>query len=447
MPSSNQITLAAGIGFLAFQPLAADSLSLANDSRISGTIRSIRENGSLVIETPLSTEPLEIRGEAVRSVSFSGQPGEFSAPPTRIELTNGDVLPVEIRSMDEKNLMAESPLTGPLTIPRNSIRSLQMGMVDSRVIYSGPDGIEGWKSDAGRAMAWGFEGGNLKITGSGRISRKLEVSENFIVRFTLSWDRNPGFHFSFADSLQPISEKSDRYYVTFSSAGLEIKRESSQGPRYPSLATINRGPETFAGNKVKVELRVDRKRKLIYLYLNDQFEGRYIDPSSVSPPDGGVSLTSTSNQGAEQQVSEIEVLEWDPSGERHRTEERGDVKQDALIASDAARFGGKLVSIRPSEEGPLFSFKSDFGDDLIELPESQVSTVFFAEKEEAEDETPRKPLKLRLRGNGSIQVDSCSFTEDKAEVNHPLLGKLTLFRNGIATLERSAPQDQSDPNP
>jgi hypothetical protein len=430
--------ISACLGLAAVQPLAADALLLANDSRVTGTVSAILENGSVVLETPLALEPLEIRGDAVRSVSFSGEAGDFTPPSARVELTNGDVLPILLRSLDDGHLEADSPLTGPLRIPRAAIRALQLGITDSRMLYSGPDGIEGWRAEAGRAMTWGFEGGKLTIEGQGSIRRKFELPEQFIVRFTLGWNRNPQFKFTFADSLLPMGEKSNSYYITFNQAGFEIKRESSEGARFPSLATINRGPDQFPGNTVKVELRVDRKRNLIYLYLNDQFEGRYVDPSSKPPRDGGISLVSTASQGVTHEVTGIEIADWDPSGERHRTEERGDAKQDALIARDAARFGGKLLAIRPSDEGPIFAFKSDFGEEALELPESEVSTVFFAMPEaDDEAEAPNKPLRLRLRGNGLIQVDSCKFSEGQAMVRHPLLGDLVLARSGIAALERA----------
>lgn len=440
IPSFNHLALTAGFGISLFQPLSADSLALANDSRISGTIREILENGVLVMETPLSAEPLEILGEAVRSASFSSEPGEFTPPTARVELVNGDVLPITLLELDDKMLRADSPLTGPLEIPRASVRALHLGITDSRMIYSGPDGIDGWRSEAGRAMTWGFEAGKLKVEGQGAVRRKFELPDQFIVRFTLEWNRNPNFKFTFADSLLAMGEKSDSYYITFNQAGFEIKRESSEGARFPSLVTISRGPDQFNDRQVKVELRVDRKRNLIYLYLDDQFEGRYVDPSDKPPPDGGISLVSNASEGVTQQVFGIDISDWDPSGERHRTEERGDPKQDSLIARDAARFGGKLLGIRPSDEGPVFSFKSDFGVDLVELPESEVSTVFFASGEPwVEADEAANPLRLRLRGNGLIQVDTCTLTDDRAEIVHPLLGKLTLNRSGIAAIERFNP--------
>ena len=83
----------------------------------------------------------------------------------------------------------------------------------------------------------------------------------------------------------------------------------------------------------------------------------------------------------------------------------------------------------------MFSFKSDFQEAPIELPETEVSTIFFQQPAETAIEVFH-PFALRLLGDGILRVSSCSFPGDRIEAVHPLLGPLSFSREGVMALER-----------
>ncbi len=425
----------------------ADDLILEGDARLTGVVRSISANGAVELQSPISPDPIFLKGSAVKRVVFSA-PSEIPVRPTsRIELANGDILPVALESLDDKMLVVSSPEAGRLEIPREFLRSLHLGIYDQRVIYSGPDPLDNWIRDRTGSKNWSFEGGTLRAQGAGQISRKLEAAPQFIVRFTLHWQNNPNFQFSFADPLVATGKPSDRYYMQFTGAGLEIKRESSAGRRYETIVQLNRPPDQYAGSRLKVEIRVDRVRSTLKLYLNGELEGPFIDPYGKPPTGGGIALVSHAPNNTEQEISDIEVLEWDEAGDRHRTEDRGDPAQDSLIGRSAERWSGSLVGIRSEGGSPWFFFKSDFQDAPIEIPESEVSTVFFANQGVVDPPDEVHPFVLRLRGNGSLRVSSCIFEGDEVQAIHPQLGRLTLRRSGISALEHLAPSPEGTPKP
>jgi hypothetical protein len=426
--------MALALGFLPAY-VRADQVQLAGDGRLSGTVRSINDEGVVELESPLAGEPILLRGEAVRKVTFSELADQGKIPSSRLELANGDILPVEIESLDEKELKVISPVAGKLQIPRDSLKSLLLGIHPNVPIYQGPAALEEFKSDAQHGDDWTCEDGILSIGGQGRIGKKLQPLKQFIVRFTLEWHNNPSFQFYFADPLLPAHQPADRYYFQFTPAGTEIKRESTKGKRYTPFVTLDRRPDQYAGNRLQVEIRFDREQSLLYLFLNGEPEGRYIDPVAGATDAGGIAFVSNAGNETETSISEIEVLQWDHNGDRHRTEDRGDPKADSLIGKRGDRFGGKLLAIRPGGEGPIFSFKSDFQDSPIELPESEVSTIFFQQPTNPSKDGA-KPFALRLKGDGVLQVSACSFPGDRIEVTHPLLGKLAFARDGVTSLER-----------
>ena len=79
----------------------------------------------------------------------------------------------------------------------------------------------------------------------------------------------------------------------------------------------------------------------------------------------------------------------------------------------------------------MFSFKSDFQDAPLELTEADVSTIFFAQPGDTPAPEPDPPFALRLSGEGSLRVSSCTFSPDSVSARHPLLGPMKIKRSGV----------------
>ncbi len=434
------------LGLATAASVRADDLHLTGDARLTGTVSAILEDGSIELVSPLAPEPVRLVAEAVEKVRF-GSPSVFpTLPVSQIELINGDLLPATVESLDADTLAVFSPVAGRLDIPRNVVKSLHFGIVPERRLYSGPEDLEGWANDAGNRNTWTHERNALEIMGTGRISREFPALEQFIVRFSLKWKNNPNFQFFFADPLKPYGEPADRYFFQFNTAGMELKREADGRRRHATLVQIPRQPAQFAG-RLDVEIRVDRREQVLHLFINGLPEGSHPDPIPGAPTGGGIMLVSSAPNNTEQSVSGIEILHWDAAGDRHRTEERGNPAVDTLISSHGDRMEGRLLEVRPGPAGQSFVFKSDFLEAPAELDEAEISTLFFAEGEGSLARDDAHPFSLRLHGKGFLQVASCTFSGDNVEVSHPLLGRLSLLRDGVSTLERSPAKPQAVPAP
>ena len=416
--------------------LRADNLTMADDARLTGTVRSINEAGVVELTSALSPEPVLLKSSAVAKVEFSAPPTEANPPGTLIELANGDVLPATLESLDDKNLTVVTADAGRLTIPRLALKSLQLGIHKRKVIYSGPRNLQEWSHDGEDATSWTFTNKSLVSNGPAQASRNFETPQQFIFKFTLKWQANPSFKIYFADPLTPTTEAVDRYYLQFNNAGMEIKRESSKDPRYQTVILPAASPDKYPANQVDVEIRVDRKASRLHLFINGEPEGSGFDPSGKAPVGNGVTLLSSAATRASQEILGIEVAEFDNTGTRHRAEDRGDPKTDSMISRDDDRWGGHLTGIRPGPDGAVFAFKSDFQEAPLELSEADVSTVFFAKPQQDAAPGPAIAFVLRLRGEGSLRVSSCTFSDDAISVVHPLLGALKISRAGVTALER-----------
>ena len=442
--------LIAALPFLLGGPAHADDLTLADgNARLSGTVRSIHPDGIVELASPLSPEPLRLRNGSVSKVEFSAKPAAAEPPDAVVELANGDLLPATIEGLDASALTITSPDAGRIKIPRAALSSIQLGVRDHKLVYSGPKNLEEWSGIDGPLKNLAFDDGRLVANGQAAAARKINLPRNFILRFTLAWQARqmPNFQVYFADPLKPRGEPSDRYYVQFGGAGLEIKREASEGKRYNSIALLNRTPNLYPDRELKVELHVNRATSRIRLFLNDEPEGTWEDPIPAIPSGDGIAIVCNASNGNPQDIRNVQVLELDDSRVRHRAEDRGDAAQDSLISREDDRWGGSLTEIRGSDSGPVFVFKSDFQAEPLEIPAAHVSTIFFAKPAGAVANPADAPHLLRLRDDGGLKVISCHFDGDSVTASHPLLGEIRLVRSGIISLERRKPEPPVKPKP
>lgn len=428
----------AGLLVLAATTLA-DEVTLEGDARLAGKVTAIGEGGATLLESPLSPEPLALRAGSVRKVTFEDADAATSQGSTRVKLKTGDVIPCELKALDGETLTVSTVFSPELKIPRSALASLELGIVSQKAIFAEPTDLSGWTT-----TSWKFVDGSFVSGANGTLSRKFDLPEQYILRFRLSWKSMPSLRVFFSDPLEPRSNPIDRYLFQFNSAGFNLKRQNSSGRTYVDLHNLSRRPDSFADSKVDIEVRVDRTQSILWLYLDGNLEGRFND-LAAAPKGSGVVFESNAGNDSEQRISDFRILSWDATGDRHRTEERGDRKSDSLIDSEGDRYSGRLESLTLGADAEAtLLFKSPLLEKVMSIPAKRVSTVFFADAPAPAAEKPASLL-VKLRDGGRIRADQCTFSGDSLQVRHPLLGQLPMKRASIASIEQ-APKP-TDPKP
>lgn len=415
----------------------ADEVLLKGDVKLSGGILGITDDGTITLHTPISEKALILSADQVEKVSFGNAGKDIELPMQRIELLNGDILPVKVTSMVKNIFNVESPILGSMAIPRDMITTLQLGIVPKKVIYSSPKGIDDWSHDDPVQQAWSYSDGRFLARGPGVLTRDMNLTEKFILKFTFGWQSQPNFQFGFAHAPWPGDKSQDRYLVEFNGFGFGVFRETPNHPRSPIFQSA-RSPEQNIKRQMAVEISVDRIIGLLEIRINGVLEGRFLDAREPIPAGTCVSLVSlspkTRNNG--QYLQDLMILDWDDRGDRHRSEERGDGNADSFIGRNGERFGGKLESVHANGTSTVYVFKSDFQNEALELPEEEVSTLFFSSQAEPFKSATTGDLIVGLRGQGYMRVSSCIVEQDSVRIDHPLLGSLKFGRDGISSLEQ-----------
>ncbi|MGB6221787.1 hypothetical protein [Haloferula sp.] len=427
-------------------PLAADELDLTGGGRLTGVVRSISADGIIKADLQIAEAPVEIQADRVTQVRFSKGLRTLNHD-TLLTLINGDRLPCDITAISESDITVSTDYADSLTVPRKFITNAQLGIRPRKTIYSGPANLKHWVVENN----WHYEDGAMVSDGRGSISREFDkLPDSYSLSFRLTWAEKPMFkaYFSSANT-NAMGSKHDRYCLQVGATMVELSRQSSGNTTSHSLITVNRNYNSFDDREAQFEIRIDHHRKRIMLYIDGQLEGQAADPLPKIPAGKIVVLQSETSDAEAHRVSEIKLMEWDAAGERHRSEDRGETGEDALINNKGERIGGDLLGSSGVGNDMIILIKSPFAPEALEIPAPEVSTLFFKEAEPIEPDST--PLILGLTGAGSLGATDCTFGGESVDLNHPLLGRLSITRDVIKLLQRREwPEDletRSDETP
>ncbi len=416
---------------------AEDRINLKDGSTLRGTVQGIESDGKVVIDSALSPKPLLLRSEALRSVDFDVKLATPRGHPELLHLVNGDIFPGSLRALDADALELHTWYAGDISIPRRFVRAVDFGVLPQKLVYQGPKGLEEWINNDD----WVFENGKLVCDTSGTIAREGILPENFILRFRIEWENSPNFRIYFCDDYLKRTGNADRYYFEVNSAGLQLKRQTSEGDRrWFNLANSPRRPEEFQGRGIDVEIRVDRDRRLVYLYLNDEKLGRYPDPIDSFPTGTGIMLQSQAGGDLKNIVPRIEVYEWDAISQLRRTEGHDDPKTDAIVDVNGEHHSGTAVRLEKQDGKSRLVFQSPFADEALQIRTAQISSLYFKEAGGAPGD--RAKIQFELRGGGKLRLSSILMGDKTLTAQHPLLGELTLNREALEQLFISGAEEE-----
>jgi hypothetical protein len=421
-------------------PAAADEVILADGSRLSGTVTALADGGQVLLASPLSFEPFQLKAESLKRVNFTQEGKVIDDHDALVVLANGDQFPADLAAIDDGFVTVRTGFAGDIRIPRPSVKTIQLGVRPRKVVYRGPNDENGWTIKNG----WRYDSTRFTAENSGTLARRFDIPGSFSLRFRVAWRNAPNIQVYFADDSLETTGKADRYYLQFGGSGIELKRQqSNDGHPYLSMASIPGEPTDFPDNDLEIELQVDRKLGTVHVWLDGKEEGKFPDPVKSAPTGQGIMFRSNIGGEDSQFIDGIEIREWDPSADRHRNEERGDAKQDVVITRSSDRGTGSIIGLVAGADGGTVRYKGPHHPEPVDLPVAEVSTLFFAQAA-VPAAAAGQPLVLGLRTRGALAVSGCIFNGESITARHPLLGELTIRRDAIASLARADAEPGED---
>lgn len=434
-------SLAISLLVVATSAAGEDRVSLEDGSVLRGTVRSIGADGEVVLDSPLASEAVSLRGDAVQSISFDMPFAEARGHSELLHLTNGDVLPGNVRALDAEGLTLQTWYAGTIRVGRRFARAVDFGVTPQKLVYQGPGDLSGWSDNED----WELEDGKLVCGTTGTIVRDGVLPQQFILRFRVEWENGPKFRIYFCDDHLERTGLADRYYFEINSKGSQLKRQTASGDRqWFTLAQSYRLPEEFARRGVDVEIRVDRVQRLLYLYLDGEKIQRTADSIDEFPTGTGVMLQSLASGELKNIVPRIEIYEWDAITELRRDEGHEDPSTDGIVDIEGQHFSGSARALVREGDEEWIVFESPFNPDPLKIRANRISSLYF--KDSGESTEANTPLQVDLRGGGKLQLTSLALGDETLSAQHPLLGDLRLNREALQQLIVDAPdgEDLSD---
>ena len=408
---------------------------------------------------PHITPDMKIKPASVARVTFAGT----TLPPSavnhscNVELANGDSLSGELVSMENGKLVIKTWYAGNLTINRSALKSLAPGYIAAETIFEGPLSARNWSfvnasngmvigqlpANAPAAMLeqmqkklaantgnWKYTDGAFECTTSGAmVGRQMkDFPDRTSIEFDVEWASYLNLYINiFTDSLKSYSScnaYSLRLNQTYAYLYRYSRTRGSQ--RIGSNIRINL---TSLKNRATITLKVDKKSRIIALYVNGKFTTKWKDVNAEFAGKGK-GLLFSSRSANPIRISQIRVREWNGNLPGQNKVSTGDGKEDFVMFNNEDSITGRLVGIK---EGQM-KFKTSFAE--LPIPLENVDIIHLSKEGIRSMPIPSGSMRATLKGGkGRLTFKIEQWKDSKITVISPAFGRTIIDAAALRSVD------------
>ncbi|HSI87388.1 MAG TPA: hypothetical protein VK970_26605, partial [Candidatus Methylacidiphilales bacterium] len=309
-----------------------------------------------------------------------------------VSLKNGDEIPGTIISMDDKNLVLETPYAGTLTIDRKALAGLVPIRGSTNILYDGPKDMEGWETQQGQRNTWRYKDGAMISTRNGFTGKDFKLPDLSSIEFDLSWSGNFSLGLSiYTDELKGYG--GNAYMLQIGNGYLYMNRMSRNGGQnqmgQAQVESMQRK------NSARFRLCTNKEQKSIALFVDDALVKTWKDTGNFA---GGGTGISFYNQGQGLiRLRRIRISKWDGRiAEEATTGKAAASADDSILLANQDKVTGKITAIK----GGSATLESPYA--TLQVPLPRIDVITFAapeaipkkpeeEKKDKEDKDDKKP--------------------------------------------------------
>jgi hypothetical protein len=407
-----------------------DTLSFLNKDQLHGILIGIDDAG-LHWQSPEAHDPIVFKTGQVSDIKLDShvQP-QVAKSAQRIGLTNGDELPGNIVSLDDKTLILDTWYASRISIPREMLRSITPLSDSDAALYEGPTGMDGWTvSRMGGGRVWSFRDGALVGTSYGTIGRDVKLPPVSDVAFDVILRGNCQF------SVGIYSERADNftncYMMTLANGFTELQRLSANGGSNSLGSTQLQN--VIRHDVSHIELRTDKEKKSIWLLVDGKVAKQWTDPADFNG--GGGSLLFSCQPGTYVRISNIKVSKWDGKFDNSTT--TGDKStQDMVQLANDDKVSGSLESIKDG----VAKFSSSYAE--LSIPIARVSEIDLSASHASVAKDTPTDVRAYFPEGGAVTMQLSQWDSKGALGVSPNFGRATFSPNAFARLLFNLPAQQ-----
>ncbi len=199
------------------------------------------------------------------------------------------------------------------------------------------------------------------------------------------------------------------------------------------------GVQLPESGEATIEVRCNRAKGLLMLFVNGQYAAQWEDIESLKPKsdrDEGEAIPPLGNGFAIQcnsaiRLSEVVISEW--SGIKDSAYSLSHEKRDIILLNNGTdRYSGEITEIKDD----VAFFKNAYC--ALEIPLTEISEIVFAKKQQADQKEPTEgTVTARFYPTGKISGLAQSSGPLAMKLHHPLAQQLDVKLNHAVSLEFS----------
>lgn len=219
-----------------------------------------------------------------------------------LQLSNGDTVKGQLAGLNDKEIHLKTWYAGNMVFRRINVKSITISRA-SKVIYSGPSGIEDWKVLGDNS--WAFNQGELISKSEGAIGREVNFTDDVQITYNISWKGMLKSKLLLFTSDINNALPQSGYEVSFQGSLVGIKRLSDNN----RLRIISNPTRIQPRDNVRVDIRVSRQSEKIMLYMDDVLHATWFDDQMADTQ--GKGFMYLSDASSQLKLSNILISEWD----------------------------------------------------------------------------------------------------------------------------------------
>ena len=385
---------------------------------------------------------------------------ELDYNPTKVTLFSGDELSGELKSMTDGVLKLNTWYGGQIDIKQSSIKSLIPSFTSLKTVYQGPKNINDWTfydPSSGQIFSklgenpktqeietkkkkinlahgtWKLNNGSFETkTSQSRVGRQFkELPERMQLDFDLDWSSYLNLYINFLTDKLDSYSKGNSYCLRLNTSYAYLYKYSLQngiagGRNMGSNVRVNL---TSSGNHARISIRIDRKKNIIALYVNEKFLKKWTDTQREGLPANANGLLFTSMSSNLIELSHIKISEWNgklPDGNKSTTQNG---TEDFVLFANEDSVSGKLVGI---ENGKI-KFKTTFAE--IPIPIQTITRINMAHRNPTATPAKGTVRAILHKTQGQVSGSIRSWKNGKISLESDSLGAALFDQNAFERIE------------
>ena len=430
-----------------------DLVLFRNGDLLYGSLNSINQTNGIEWSRSDAISGFQLTPRQVSEIVLSrtqSAPEITSSNYCTIQLNNGDQLQGVLNGYDGEKVTLDTWYGGRMVFPKSSVAMLVPVGFPRKVLFEGPNGLEGWTmGEVNAAVAlldsgqWLYQKHAFYALKSASIARDVHLPDQASLSFDIEW--RGFFHLAIAlytEYLNPINlanketePKFGGFYSLqinpFSANLLPVKQ--SEPLRYLGQAPLqNLSQKTSA----HIDIRVSKQKKLLALLIDGVVVKQWLDSDAEFAGSGSAIRFVHQGQGAVK-LTNIKVTEWDGHFEEPPSL-TPNKPHDIARLKNGDRVPGAVKSIQDAK------MKVEGGGTVLDIPMARVKQIEFAGKPLTETENTNK-VRAFLVSGGSLTFELQQWTPEGLMARSDNFGTVTFKPGSFARLLFDLNKDESVP--